>query len=292
MSAHQFNLDDWEKGGIKKGFWSSYGKNWGKVIAGNAVLLLSNIVSFVIALCVVMLLFPMIFPYFLPDSLKEFVIENEMLDAAAATEDVINNIYFTLCMLFSMAMSGMLLIVNGPFYSAVSYFFRNVLTGDDSFKTDIKTGLKDNWKKSLGAMFLSIFVTCVLIFNIGYYANGMEGMVSMAAKSFFSCILAFWCCMQLFVYPLIACVELSFKEVYRNAAIMTVKNFPIAILVFLLQLILFVAIPFVLMFSFGQIGYAITMILYLLFSYGFIGFISMYLTWKAVLKVIRRQEEL
>ena len=92
--------------------------------------------------------------------------------------------------------------------------------------------------------------------------------------------------MQLFVYPLIACVELSFKDVYKNAALMAVQNFPIAILVFLIQLILFIALPFTLVFQFGSTGYALMVIFYLLFSFGFIAYISMYLTWKAIQKIL------
>ena len=112
------------------------------------------------------------------------------------------------------------------------------------------------------------------------------GVAAMAAKSFFFCLLSFWSCMQLFVYPLIACVELTFKEVYKNAALMTVQNFPIAILVFVIQLALFIVLPFLFVFQFGSTGYAIMVILYLLFSFGFIGYISMYLTWRAIQKVL------
>ena len=137
-------------------------------------------------------------------------------------------------------------------------------------------------------MIVYLIVTCVLLFNIGYYQNGpmSGGAMGMAAKSFFFCILSYWCCMQLFVYPLIACVDLSFKEVYRNAAVMAIKNFPIALLVFVVQALLFGFLPFLLVFVVGSLGYGIAMLLYLLFSFGFIGYISMYLTWRAIQKII------
>ncbi|MBO4927535.1 MAG: DUF624 domain-containing protein [Clostridiales bacterium] len=210
-----------------------------------------------------------------------------MADAESATEDSVANVYYMLCMLSSLMLSGMLLVVNGPFYSAVSFYFRNMLTGEDSLKKDLKQGLKDNWKQSIVVSLISIVITAVLLFNIGYYQRADMGTMSLAAKSFFSVLLAFWCCMQLFIYPLIATVELSIKEIYRNATIMAVKNFPVAIGIFFLQIVLFLVIPFVAMLSFGQIGYAITMLLYLLFSFGFISYISMYITWKAIQKIIQ-----
>ena len=205
----------------------------------------------------------MVFPVFLPDKLKEYILDTDLVDKALVTDESVNNIYYLMCMISSFALCGLGLVTNGPFCSAVSYYFKNVLIGENDFKADIKKGLKDNWKRSLGASVISLIITIILIYNIGFYQSGAmwTGVAAMAAKSFFFCLLSFWSCMQLFVYPLIACVELTFKEVYKNAALMTV-------------------------FQFGSTGYAIMVILYLLFSFGFIGYISMYLTWRAIQKVL------
>ena len=288
MNHQQLNSEDWNKVEKKRGFFRSYARDFGKVSAGNFVLLVGNMIVFVLALCVVMLLFPMIIPQFLPDKLKEYILDTGLVDESLVTDDAVNNMYYLMTMIASFMLCGFNLVANGPVCSEVSYYFKNVLIGENSFKDDIKKGLKDNWKKSLGAMFVSLIVTCVLLFNIGYYQNGpmSGGAMGMAAKSFFFCILSYWCCMQLFVYPLIACVDLSFKEVYRNAAVMAIKNFPIALLVFVVQALLFGFLPFLLVFVVGSLGYGIAMLLYLLFSFGFIGYISMYLTWRAIQKII------
>ena len=292
MNNQKLNSEDWNKVERKKGFFRSYARDFGKVSAGNFVLLLGNMIIFIVALCVVMLFFPMIIPQFMPDSLKDYIIGTGLVDESLVTDEAVNNMYYLMTMLASFMLCGFNLVTNGPFVSAVSYYFKNVLTGESAFKDDIKKGFKDNWKKSIGATVISLIVTCVLLFNIGYYQNGpmSGGAMGMAAKSFFFCILSYWCCMQLFVYPLIACVDLTFKEVYRNAAIMAVKNFPIALLVFVVQAILFGFLPFMLVFTVGSIGYGITMLLYLLFSFGFIGYISMYLTWRAIHKIIHADD--
>lgn len=292
MNNQKLNSEDWNKVERKKGFFRSYARDFGKVSAGNFVLLLGNMIIFIVALCVVMLFFPMIIPQFMPDSLKDYIIGTGLVDESLVTDEAVNNMYYLMTMLASFMLCGFNLVTNGPFVSAVSYYFKNVLTGESAFKDDIKKGFKDNWKKSIGATVISLIVTCVLLFNIGYYQNGpmSGGAMGMAAKSFFFCILSYWCCMQLFVYPLIACVDLTFKEVYRNAAIMAVKNFPIALLVFVVQAILFGFLPFMLVFTVGSIGYGITMLLYLLFSFGFIGYISMYLTWRAIQKIIHADD--
>ncbi|MBQ5967265.1 MAG: DUF624 domain-containing protein [Clostridiales bacterium] len=288
MSQQPLISGDWDKVESKKGFFRSFARDWGKVFGGNAFLLLGNMIVFVIALCVVMLFLPMVFPVFLPDKLKEYILDTGLVDKALVTDESVNNIYYLMCMISSFALCGLGLVTNGPFCSAVSYYFKNVLIGENDFKADIKKGLKDNWKRSLGASVISLIITIILIYNIGFYQSGAmwTGVAAMAAKSFFFCLLSFWSCMQLFVYPLIACVELTFKEVYKNAALMTVQNFPIAILVFVIQLALFIVLPFLFVFQFGSTGYAIMVILYLLFSFGFIGYISMYLTWRAIQKVL------
>ncbi|MBR5041455.1 MAG: DUF624 domain-containing protein [Clostridiales bacterium] len=288
MNQQPLISGDWDKVEKKKGFFRSFGRDYGKVFGGNAFLLVGNMLVFVIALCVVMLFVPMVFPFFLPDKLKEAILDTGLIDKSLVTDESVNNIYYLMCMISSFALCGLGLVTNGPFCSAVSYYFKNVLIGENDFKADIKKGLKDNWKRSIGASVISLLVTIVLIYNIGFYQSGAmwSGMAATAAKSFFFCLLSFWCCMQLFVYPLIACVELSFKDVYKNAALMAVQNFPVALLVFLVQLILFIALPFMLVFQFGSTGYAIMVILYLLFSFGFIGYISMYMTWKAIQKIL------
>ena len=292
MNQQLLNSGDWDKVEKKKGFFRSYFRDCGKVAAGNAILLLANMIVFVIALCVVMLFFPMIFPVFLPDALKDYIIGTGLVDAALVTDEEVNNIYYMMCMLSAFLLNGFYLVANGPFCSAISYYFKNVLIGENSIKHDIKKGLKDNWKQSLGASFISLIITLVLLFNIGYYTNGAmgNGTLSMAAKSFFFCLLWFWSCMQLFVYPLIACVELKLKEVYRNAAIMAVKNFPIVLLVFAVQAILFAFLPFMLVFTVGSIGYAVTMLLYLLFSFGFTAYVSVYITWRAIQKILSESD--
>lgn len=291
MNQKQLNKEDWGKVERKRGFFRSYARDFGKVTAGNAIMLGANMIIFVLTLCVVMFFVSWIFPVFRPDALKDYIIGTGLVDESLVTDEEVNNMYYLMCMICAFLFNGFLLIANGPFCSAVSYYFKNVLIGENSIKHDIKKGLKDNWKKSFGASFISLIVTMVLLFNIGYYQNGVgSASFAMAAKSFFFCLLWFWSSMQLFIYPLIACVELSFKEVYKNAAVMVVKNFPIALLVFVVQAVLFGFAPFLLVFTVGSIGYGITMLLYLLFSFGFVSYISMYVTWRAIQKIIHEND--
>lgn len=286
MRNRELKSQNWQKGFAQKGFFRSFWHNATKVLTCNALLFGVNILSFLVGICIVFLVAPMISSVFTLDGLKTFILENELASVESVTDDAVASIFYLISLLFSMLLTGSLLIVNGPFHAAVSYYFKNLLAGDASFKTDFKQGLKDNWKKSLGASFLSILITFVVLFNIGYYSSS-SGILAMAAKCFFLTVLVFWAAMQLYVYPLIACVELKFREVYRNAATMTLKNFPVCFGVVIFELVIFGVIPFTLITLFSSNGYAITMLLYLVFSFGFTNFISVYMTWKAIQKIVQ-----
>ena len=145
MNHQQLNSEDWNKVEKKRGFFRSYARDFGKVSAGNFVLLVGNMIVFVLALCVVMLLFPMIIPQFLPDKLKEYILETGLVDGSLVTDDAVNNMYYLMTMIASFMLCGFNLVANGPVCSAVSYYFKNVLIGENSFKDDIKKGLNVNW---------------------------------------------------------------------------------------------------------------------------------------------------
>ena len=271
---------------LRLSFFRSYGRNWGKICFCNAILLLTNILSMLIGLCIVMFLFPMIFPFFSLDHLGDYLVSAGMVAAENITTENINNVFMMMCMVSSMLLMGFMLVINGPVQAAVCYYFKNIIVDDADFKKDFKQGLKDNWKKSLLASVISIVVVIVLIFNTGFYQNMGKGYVPMITRGFFACLIIFWSSVQIYLYPLIATVELSFKEAYKNAVILSIVNLPQTMLIILVEFLLFLIIPFVFLLSFGSIGYAITMLLYILFSYGFIAFLSMFRTWKAIQKWI------
>lgn len=290
MTDGSLKSKKWQKGFAKKGFCRSFSANWTRVLACNSLLLGLNLISFIIGLLIVFLVGPMFSSAFTIDGLRTFLIENNLTTAEAATEEAVNAIFYLLSLCLSMMLTGMILVVNGPFYTAVCYYFKNLLVGDGSFKSDFKSGLKENWKKSLGAMLISIFVTTIVLFNIGYYQQVGLGLLGTLAKCFFLTVLVFWAAMQIYVYPLIASVELRFRDVYRNAAGMVVKNWLSSFGLVFLEFVLFGLLPFILVFLFSTNGYAIITLLYLVFSFGFICFCSVYLTWKAVQKIITANE--
>lgn len=290
MELKRQNYSTGESFEVPKNFIKAYGRNWSRVCGCNALLLGTNILSVLISLCIVLFIIPLIFPFFMPTKLADFLAEHNMISDANSVAEAADSVFFMISLVLELMMTGMLLVVNGPIQAGVCYYFRNLLTGDASFKTDFVKGMKMNWKKSLGASILSILMTVILCFNIGYYQNGFLGSASVFFKGFFTCVLVFWINMQIYVYPLISCTKLSLKNVYKNAALLAITKFPFSFCFFLLEVVLFLVLPGVLIFTLEQVGYSIAMIFYLLFSFGFTTFLATYKSWKLIEEYIEEED--
>ncbi|MBR3058585.1 MAG: hypothetical protein IKG93_11545 [Clostridiales bacterium] len=289
MKLGRIQFEDGIKPAVSGGFWRTFGRNWSRLISCNALFLICNIISMFIAFFMVLTMFPFLFKIFLFENFKDFLVSNGMFTLEEATDEAVNSIYYLVSLICEMSLVGFLLIINGPIQCGICYYMRNMITGDASFKADFKKGVKENWKKGLGASIISLLVTVILIFNIGYYKNVSSGTVTLFVQGFFIWCLVFWSCLQLYVYPLIACTKLSLKDVYRNAALFFLKKFFSTLGIFLIQMVLFFGLPFVLIFLVSQVGYAIAMLFYILFSFGFVIFLGTYQSWKLIQKYVKEQ---
>ena len=282
------NINYENNGETYKSFFKAYGHCWSKVCVSNALMLLFNILSMLIGFAIIMFMVPFIFPFFVPDSLKDYLVTNGYIDAEA-TAEAVQSLYYLACLVLEMLLCGFMFVINGPVQCGIAYFMRNLLQGGGSMWPDIKKGVKENWKKSLAASFLSILMTVILIFNIGYYRNVGMGGITPIIQGFFTWCLVFWGWMQLYVYPLIACTNLSLKDVYRNAALFSIKGFLPTLGIFAVETVLFLVLPSVLIFFAGQIGYSIAVLLYLLFSFGFVSFLATYQSWKFIREYVKEE---
>ncbi len=289
MELKRQNYSTGESVEVPKSFMRAFGRNWSKVMGCNALILLANTLSILISLCMIMFIVPLIFPFFMPNKLGDFLVQNGFVTDIGTAEEAANSVFYMASLVLELMMTGMLFVINGPIQAGICYYFRNVLTGDARFKTDFVKGMKMSWKKALGASILSIFVTAILLFNIGYYQNGFLGSASVFFKGFFTCILVFWGNMQVYTYPLIACTKLSLKDVYKNSALLSITKFPFTFCFFLLEVVLFLVLPGVLIFTLEQFGYAVAMLFYLLFSFGFTTFLATYKSWKLIQDYIEEE---
>ncbi|MBN1892494.1 MAG: DUF624 domain-containing protein [Clostridiales bacterium] len=237
---------------------------------------------------------PLISPSLTPIAIMEAIekLGAESASANGAVEEVAGGLYSLLILIGAFAIIGLTLVVIGPFQTAFSYVYRNYSRESlGFFWQDFVRSLKENWKQSLAVSFISLLLTVVLLFNIGYYATHLESLLSQILLGVFSVLFVLYCCIQMYVYPLIASLKLPLNLIYRNAMIFTaIRLFP-TIVILAIQLVLVLVIPGSLILLGGAIGYTIAIVLYLVLVFGLSHFLSGFFVWHQIEKHMLPDEE-
>ena len=250
-------------------FFQIYGSKFFKLCTTNLIFLLFNIPSLVVAYIVSIFLLPMVNKTLDPAKFEAYMekLGITAADGTAAGSSVSMQLYFLLVLFTVMFAVGMLLVVNGPAQTGLSYVYRNFSRGTPVFLwSDFISALKKNWKQSLIASIIGFVVSAVTIFNIGFYNTVYTGQYSQVFSTIFVVLLIFFTCIQMFVYPLIASVDLKLKDVYRDAVLLFLGRLLPTLGIFLVNVILLVVVPVLLLFTLTNFGFGIAVIYYLFFD--------------------------
>jgi uncharacterized membrane protein YesL len=259
----------------------------------NLLFVLINLPALAVTYFVVANVMPIISPSLSPLAISASI---ESLGVEQATEmftveTAASNLYWVSVFLGSFLIVGLTLIVMGPFQTAFSYMYRNFSRETPSFFwQDFIHALKTNWKQSLIVSFISFLITSVLLFNIGFYATHLDGTLSQILLGIFCVLFLLYLCMHLYVYPLIASLELPLKQIYRNAMIFAgIRLFP-TIGILLLQTLIMLIIPGLMIFFGSRIGSTIAIVLYLVIVFALSHFIGNFFVWYQIEKHILPDE--
>ncbi len=209
----------------------------------------------------------------------------EQVDQIMAAEEAAFGLYWISVFIGSFFIVGLTLIVMGPFQTAFSYVYRNYARESSGFFwQDFSRALKSNWKQSLIVSTLSFFITVILLFNIAYYATHLSGLLSQILLGMFAVLFMLYCCIQMYVYPLIASLDLPLKKIYRNAMVFTGIRFFPTLGILILQTLILMIIPAMLFLFGAEIGSTIAVIFYLMFAFSFSHFLSNFFVWHQIEK--------
>jgi hypothetical protein len=274
-------------------FFQIFGSKFFKLCTTNLIFLLFNIPSLVIAYIASIFFLPMINKTLDPSKFEAYM---EKLGIAASDGTAAGNgasmqLYFLLVLFTVMFVVGMLMVVNGPAQTGLSYVYRNFSRGTPVFLwSDFMTSLKKNWKQSLIASVIGLLVSTVTIFNIGFYNTVYTGQYSQVFSTIFVVLLIFILCIQMYVYPLIASVDLKLKDVYRDAVLLFLGRLMPTLGIFLVNVILLVVVPVLLLFTLTNFGFGIAVIYYLFFAFSFLHFLNTYFVWRQIERFVARPE--
>jgi hypothetical protein len=232
-----------------------------RLMAVNALFLLFNIPAIAIAFLYGVVFLPGLVNAF---DLSRFITvpNNVGLVLSAENTQLSFQLVSLLFVFFMVSMVASLLICVGPFQAGFAQVYKDIRNGTSvSLFSSFKTGLKENWKKSLGAMFIGMIFSAVIILAVDFYMN-LGSDVGIVIATIF-CVLYFaFILVQNFVYNLMVSTDLKLGKIYKNAILFILLRFGPCLTLGIVVALFYIVIPFVLLMSSSYTTLGIFVFLY------------------------------
>ena len=232
-----------------------------RLMAVNALFLLFNIPAIAIAFLYGVVFLPGLVNAF--DLSKFITVPNNVGVALSAENTQLSfQLVSLLFVFFVVSMVASLLICVGPFQAGFAQVYKDIRNGTSvSLFSSFKTGLKDNWKKSLGAMLIGMIFSAVIILAVDFYMN-LGSDVGIVIATIF-CVLYFaFILVQNFVYNLMVSTDLKLGKIYKNAILFILLRFGPCLTLGIVAALFYIVIPFVLLMSASYTTLGIFVFLY------------------------------
>ena len=145
---------------------------------------------------------------------------NIFLSGADAKNGIFLDLFIKL--ILSVLMITLSLITIGPVQAGFTYILRNYSREEHSFIWwDFKENFVKNFKQGMAITGIDILVLCLLGIAINFYTN-FSSILSVAAASFTIVTLILFVMMHFYIYPMLVTVNLSVKNIYKNAFIFAI----------------------------------------------------------------------
>ena len=119
----------------------------------------------------------------------------------------------------------MTMVTFGPVQAGITYILRNYSREEHSFIWwDFKEHFKKNFKQSIIVMLIDFVVLYLLTIAINFYSS-LDSIIGAAAIGFVIMTMLLFTMMHFFIYPMMVTVELSTKNLYKNALIFAILKF-------------------------------------------------------------------
>lgn len=275
-------------------FFQTYSSKFFKLVTTNLMFVIFNIPAMLIAYAGTVFFLPQLNPVFDPAAFQQYLSDMGIAvsDGSAAGGNAALQLYFLLVLFMVMFTVGMQLVAVGPVQTGLSYVYRNYARETTTFLwSDFASAVKKDWKPSAIASLVSVIGTVVILFNIVFYTNVYQGQYSQIFSAIFIVIFVIFMCVQIFVYPMIASVDLKLRYVYRNAILFFLGRLIPTIGIFLVNLIVLFVIPVIMLFSFTYAGFALSIFYYLFFAFSFVQYLNTFFVWQQIERYIAKPVE-
>lgn len=163
--------------------------------------------------------------------------------------------------------------ITGPFTAGATFVMRNWARDEHSFVwSDFWDAVKGNWKQALPVSCISGLLPFVVYVGWQFYGQlAMSSVIYMVPLCLVLIVALIWKLSEMVIYTMMVTYELSFRNLVRNAILLTIAKLPLAIGIKLLTWVV-PALAFLLMwFVPDTIMYALMILslIYLLYLPGF-----------------------
>jgi len=276
-------------------FFQTYANKFFKIVSTNFLSVLFNIPAIIIAYVGVVYFLPQINPIFEPDKFQKYLTDLGITAADSATSGAgaALQLYFLVVVILVMFVVGMQLVSVGPVQTGLSFVYRNFARESTTFVwSDFVLSFKKNWKQSLIVTGITLGMTCIILINIVFYANVYNGPYSQIFSTIFFMVFVFFMCIQIYMYPIIASLDLTLKNVYRNAVLFFLGRLLPTLGIFLIDVVILLVIPVVMLVSFTYAGFALALIYYILFAFSFVQYLNTFFVWQQIERYIVKPQEI
>lgn len=271
VPTEDLEYDEYSHGPVYR-FFRGYTTYFIKLMSVNALFVILNIPSMLVAFAYCLVFLPNFNDVFIPANFVKYV-----TDLGLVGNETINDIgseagyeLFYLIMVFCvMFLIGTTLICIGPFQSGFANIYKNIARNNGVYVlSDFKDGIKKNWKQSLANTFVSLIISAIILFSIGFYANHFE-KVGTAVSVFFIVLLGVFIVVQNIVNYLIVSVDLSLSKIYKDAFLFVLIKLITYALLLVLAVGILLIIPVALLLTATWFGYAIAILFYITLAFCF-----------------------
>ena len=300
--------DDFNKGPVTRFFQVFLRKFW-KLITNNLMFVISNIPMLLLSFMITFWFFGAMgfTPESFADAFRQTGIEQNVeavqtseegepeltVDEELAAMGATYHLIFTIC--GACLLTGLCLVCLGPAQTGLTYLYRNYTREIATFTwSDFKDSFKMNFKDSLKIMFINIAVTMILLVNILFYHHNSrvdDGIFPTIATVFFTVLLVLFSGINIFVYPMIASLELKVKHVYKNAVLFFIFRFFHSIGIYLLNLLILLGIPLVMLFWGGMIGVMLMFAYYVFIAFSLTHYLNTFFAWQQIDRYIVNRKD-
>ncbi len=278
-----------EQHGPVYNFFYTFKTHYMMVMSANFLFVVFNIPMMLLGFIYVLGFLPRINSVFEPQAFVQYMIDSGVV-GNTSINDVGNEaafqIYYLIVVFCVMFLMGSTLLVIGPFQAGFAQIYRNLYRQEGVFLfTDFKEGMRNNWKQSLAASFISCIVTALCLGAIGFYLN-MGTKAGTAIGTFFVLLFFAFVVIQNMVYTMIVSREISLKNIYKNALLFFLLKFGPCLGIILLLIGTLIVIPAMLMVTTTYFAYAVVVFYYLTFIFGFVQYTIAYFTGELIKEYI------